>query len=282
MIYKYTTCEPIIAKIMADQDISDIGQRTTDIKEWIFEALEKIGAPQQYNHKESNTEDTPVLQIVNYQAQLPSDLVSLEQVACSHFNNGPWRSMWLSTGSFKIKPDKGDEGMGDFTTDESKQGMMNDDDIYPILVQFPTNKNTTNFAVDPQYFLKPGYIVTNIKEGYLKIAYKAIPTDDRGYPLIPDLASYQEAIYWYVMMKLSWPDYYSGKLRSEVYYGIKTSWNFYRKQAYAEAMMPNDDQMTSIKNEWLKLVPEIDEELTFNSNIGKQQKLWNDYYGRIY
>jgi len=83
-------------------------------------------------------------------------------------------------------------------------------------------------------------------------------------------------------MKLSWPLYYSGKLRSEVYYSIQSSWNFYRKQAYAEAMMPNDDQMTSIKNEWLKLVPEIDEELTFNSNIGKQQKLWNNYYGRIY
>jgi hypothetical protein len=25
MIYKYTTCEPIIAKILSDQDISDIG-----------------------------------------------------------------------------------------------------------------------------------------------------------------------------------------------------------------------------------------------------------------
>jgi len=28
--------------------------------------------------------------------------------------------MWLSTGSFKLKPDAGDAGMSDFTTDESK------------------------------------------------------------------------------------------------------------------------------------------------------------------
>jgi|WetSurMetagenome_2_1015567.scaffolds.fasta_scaffold1142415_1 hypothetical protein len=46
MIYKYTTCEPVIAKIMADLDIQDVGQRVTDIKEWIFEALDKIGAVQ--------------------------------------------------------------------------------------------------------------------------------------------------------------------------------------------------------------------------------------------
>jgi len=46
--------------------------------------------------------------------------------------------------------------------------------------------------------------------------------------------------------------------------------------------MPNEDQMTSIKNEWLKLVPEIDEEDTFNSNIGREQRIWSNYYGRIY
>jgi hypothetical protein len=48
MIYKYIKCESVIAKIMADLNISEKNQRITDIREWIFEAVEKIGAPMQY------------------------------------------------------------------------------------------------------------------------------------------------------------------------------------------------------------------------------------------
>ena len=64
----------------------------------------------------------------------------------------------------------------------------------------------------PEYFIKPGWIVTNRRKGFIKLAYKAIAVDERGYPLIPDLTSYQEAIYWYVVMKLTFPKFMSGKL----------------------------------------------------------------------
>jgi hypothetical protein len=45
MIYNYTRCESVIAKIMADLDMSEKNVKITDIKEWIFEAVDKIGAP---------------------------------------------------------------------------------------------------------------------------------------------------------------------------------------------------------------------------------------------
>ena len=45
MIYKYTKCESVIAKIMADANMSDKDLRVSDIREWIFEAIDKIGAP---------------------------------------------------------------------------------------------------------------------------------------------------------------------------------------------------------------------------------------------
>lgn len=97
----------------------------------------------------------------------------------------------------------------------------------------------------PTYWIKPGWIVFNKQEGFAKLSYKAIATDERGYPLIPDLASYQEAIYWYVMMKLNFPKFLQGKLggrakfNTNIYYYIQQQWNFYRNQAYAESMMPN-------------------------------------------
>ena len=67
-------------------------------------------------------------------------------------------------------------------------------------------------AEDVTFFTKPGWIVVNRKNGFVKLAYKAIATDERGYPLIPDSAAYQEAIYWYVMMKLNFKKFLNGKL----------------------------------------------------------------------
>jgi hypothetical protein len=45
MIYNFTKCESVIAKIIADLDSSESRLRITDIREWIFEAINKIGAP---------------------------------------------------------------------------------------------------------------------------------------------------------------------------------------------------------------------------------------------
>lgn len=137
---------------------------------------------------------------------------------------------------------------------------------------------------DPKYWVKPGWIVLNKQEGYVKLAYKAIATDERGYPLIPDLASYQEAIYWYVMMKLNFPKFLKGTLggrarySQNTYFYLQQQWNFYRNQAYAEAMMPNESEMRSIKNEWHKLIPDWDSDDTFFDNVGERQLNYNDYY----
>jgi hypothetical protein len=53
MIYKYIKCESVIAKILTDLNMTEKNNRITDMREWIFEAIEKIGAPMQFISKES-------------------------------------------------------------------------------------------------------------------------------------------------------------------------------------------------------------------------------------
>lgn len=147
-------------------------------------------------------------------------------------------------------------------------------------------KYISNFGDEkPEYFIKPGWIVTNKRKGFIKLSYKAIAVDERGYPLIPSLSSYQEAVYWYVVMKLTFPKFMSGKLggrgvnsAANVYYYTQQQWNFYRNQAYAEAMMPTADDMQNIKNDWNKLIPDWDANDTFFKDINKEQLTYNDYY----
>ena len=122
---------------------------------------------------------------------------------------------------------------------------------------------------------KPGYIMTNIPEGFVKVSYYAIFTDEEAMPMIPDIESYKEAIFWYVTMKLMYPKKLKCQISQGDYYDIRNSYNFYRKQAYAEAMMPGTDEIESIKNTWNKLYTEFDDHDTFFSTTGDEQNIYN-------
>ena len=278
MIYKYTSCESVIAKIMADLDQSEKGNRVTDMREWIFEAIEKIGAPMQYIQVE-----TEPIQIEDHQVPIPDDLHDLNSLAWSPKPDGVWIPMRSNNAAFK-EPHRQYTRPGAAGLPPMKHKLPTTQS------EFFTNQGTLPLERalgdlhEPLYFIKPGWVVTNKAKGFIKMVYKAIATDNRGYPLIPDLASYQEAVYWYVVMKLKFPKYLNGSLGGHrkyapsVYATITQNWNFYRNQAYAEAMMPTEGDIRSIKNEWTKLIPDWDSDDTFFQSSGQRQLNFNDYY----
>lgn len=321
MIYKYTKCESVIAKIMADSNMSEKDIRITDIREWIFEAVEKIGAPMQYIRRESGHDGCPVFHIHEGQIPIPEDLESLITVAYSSSENGPFIQVrkddkplhrhaphYHTPHTIHIGPahDPANIVMEDeqdemYLTEYGPVNKYTHIPRQPMVYKQPTTLSQVYTEMstptreriqrmvgeleDVTYFVKPGWIVLNKPTGYVKLVYSAIATDERGYPLIPDKASYQEAIYWYVMMKINFPKFLTGSLGGRTKYNFNTyaylqqQWNFYRNQAYAEAMMPNDGEMMSIKNEWNRLIPDYDDDRYLFHNIGREQLLYNDRYG---
>jgi hypothetical protein len=135
-----------------------------------------------------------------------------------------------------------------------------------------TGQTDTN---DITYIVQGNFIKTNIESGYLQIAYLAMPIDIKGYPLIPDDQGYIDAIYWYIVNKLYYPKWRDGRIRDAVYQHSNASWNYYCKQAYGNAMMPDTDQMEAIKNSWVRLVPEMNEHSTFFTSLGQAQVIHN-------
>jgi hypothetical protein len=125
-----------------------------------------------------------------------------------------------------------------------------------------------------QYNIKPGWVVTNIPYGYLKLSYNAVPTDEDGYPLVPDIASYMEACYWYITMKYHFKAYLQGQVRDRVYYDMRHSWNFYRQQAYAELMLPTIDELESYKNQWNRLIPDMNSHDNFFNDSNEPERLY--------
>lgn len=285
MIYNYTKCESVIAKIMADLNISEKNLRITDMREWIFEAVDKIGAPMQYVTKESGVDGEPILRIEDYQVPIPCGLQVLDAVAYGNGPEGPWMPMRTETSVFK-------RHQPHFLRNCASNRPIPEKPITTLAQAYSRNRVrdleralAANKASELTYFIKPGWIVTNRKKGFIKLAYKTIATDERGYPLIPDLSSYQEAVYWYVVMKLNFPKYLLGKLGGKgvntaqnTYFYIQNQWNFYRNQAYAECMMPTAGDMETIKHDWNKLIPDYDSSDSFFKNQGQEQIILNDYY----
>lgn len=288
----------VIAKIIADLDLKEDEVKITDIREYIGEAMEKIGAIQQLEHKVEN------IPVIGYQAKLPCDLYRLNQVAFSFENSCGWLPMRKVTNSFGVytKCDKCDPNMiiGDnalMPLVKNLYNLIDDRAALDIINSDPNVKKTLSALVNQytipsvngrlivgnpaslngslQYSTKPGYITVNVPCGWVKISYHAIITDEDSMPMIPDNPSYFEAIFWYVAMKLSYPKYLKGQLTQNIYYDMKNSWNFYRRQAYAEAMLPGPDEIESIKNDWHKLYTEFDDHDTFFATTGDEQIIYN-------
>lgn len=284
MIYKYTKCESVIAKIMADSDMSEKNIRITDIREWIFEAVEKIGAPVQYVQRESGQDGVPVFEIHDRQIPIPDDLESLQSVAYSS-NGSNWVQARKDESSFKVPTNITHRQHYIPKQPPVQPAIVHRSQLLGIngstaLLDAIQNRN----VMEPTYWIKPGWIVLNKEKGFVKLSYKAIATDERGYPLIPDTASYQEAIYWYVMLKLNFPKFLKGQLGGRLKFNMATysyiqrQWNYYRDKAYAEAMMPNEGEMLSIKNEWTKLIPDWSADENLFKETGQKQLNFNDYY----
>lgn len=294
----------VVAKVIADLDLKEDQIRITDIREWIMEGILKIGAIQQYEHK------VAILPIECHQVALPCDLYKLGQVAFSFCNGGGWLPMRKATSSFGVFHDRECsnepcmlipdtamfplvKNMFNLNTDREALEKLNEDTnlrqtLSILLNQWTVgtvngkfvpgvvdHRDGTMFSNELQYTTKPGYINTCMPRGFVKISYYAIYTDEDSMPMIPDLESYKEAIYWYVTMKLMYPKKLKGQISQGDYYDIRNSYNFYRKQAYAEAMMPTVDDLTTISNIYNKLYPEINDQDTFFSTSGDEQNIYN-------
>ena len=256
MLYNNVSVRQVISKVLTDNNLQEETHRISDMIEWAGEAMEKINAFPSLEIHVAGKEGEEALTVTNYQAALPANLHQVIQVAYAEEDNydGPFYPMRYSSGSFNAN--KGITIPDSTTTEDEKA-------------------NQTGFSIDLTYVITPGYIKINAQTGLLILAYTSIPIDEEGYPMVPNDTGFIDALYWYITMKLLYPMWVQGTIRDAIYYDARRSWNYYSKQAYGNAMMPNPDQMESIKNTWNRLIPELGDHNGFYSTTGQRQEIRN-------
>lgn len=255
MTYNAVSSQAILAKVYRDFGIDDPSWEI-DAIEWIGEALEFIGAGVPMEKKEVWTD------VNDHTAKLPEDLIYLTSVQV--VNNAPLKDDW-KTSDFPYDLDKVQDkkkwklprqnsithdGIGDSSTDRvyeyGDQSTSSD--------SYESPKDSAPLFRDGEvesYVLNPNYIHTTFETGLILFVYKGVPTDNDGFPLVPDHVKFKEACSWYIAKKL--------KLRGNAQVSVDYStanqmWNKRCTQARNQANFPDLDKYEEFLQHWTQMV----------------------------
>lgn len=283
-VYKNITSRAIIRKIMRDLQTTD-DNWIDDAIEWMGEALEHIGASAQLEEKGC------VLTIKNYRADLPADLYYINQVA---INNNVLPSVENELTEILTKIDSLKEDL-EANPDQNVIRELRDltnrlvvlENIYlaDTASLQPLAYSTTNFPkaihctdcvnelakCKESYFIDAGTIKTSFVSGKVCLSYKAFPTDDIGFPMVPDDISFKEALFWYVYKKLLLG---GTQIPNGINYVFaEQQWKYYCTQARNAAVFPDIDKWESFLNQWVRMIPNMNRQNNGFENLGTREML---------
>lgn len=258
---KYVSCQEIIREVFRDNKYT-YNLPWQDAIEWAVDAIELIGAPMALQPKQAK------ICIENYRGMLPCNMHTLIQAAGSFdcINVFPMRSStntfhpthncettWLNTellGATNISSGT-QVPIGQDISGNPVYELNGENIIFPGAI---TNTSKSIMSTDATYDLNDNFIFTNFEEGYVFIAYKGIPVDEEGFPLIPDNRRYKEAVKSFIRQKVDYILWRTGELDERMFKYSEQEWLFYVGSAGNAARMPNYDGMQSILNQ-MKLIP---------------------------
>lgn len=109
-------------------------------------------------------------------------------------------------------------------------------------------------STEESYTVLPNYIKTSFESGDLFISYLALPTDENGYPLIPDNQYFMDALFWYCYRQMLLKGYQS-RVKEITYFFADEKWRFYCTAARNQANYPSIDEYERFGQIWKGLLP---------------------------
>lgn len=182
------------------------------------------------------TEQTEVIEIKDYRGILPCNLESIIQIR-THRNCGHhYRVFRYSTDNFHMSDNKQD-------------------------------------SYDLTYKVQGDVIFTSMKKGSIEIAYRAIPVDNDGYPMIPDSSPFIRALELYIKKQVFTVLFDLGKITPQVYNNCLQEYAWAVGAAQSDLIKPSIDELESITNSWNTLIPRVTQHKTGFVNNGVQEKI---------
>jgi len=124
------------------------------------------------------------------------------------------------------------------------------------------------------HHISGGWLKTNVPEGdTIFFHYKGFPIDENGYPKIPDVFSFKEAIFWYIIYKMFMRGFEHPNKQIN-FNMVYQQWLKYCSQAEAESKLMDLPKMDTFKNKWVRLIPNIHPLENYNTDSNPEDILF--------
>lgn len=202
--------------------------------DYTVDFMDIVGIPAVYEDKFHDTD------IVNYRAKLPCDFIDDIQLLISTSPRG--NNMATAR-----------EATDTFHADYSCNKLS----------------RTSDFT----YSIGNGYIFTSIETGKLKLAYKAIKTDEEGYPLLPANRTFLNALEWFIKYKYYTILWEEGRIEDKRYENTKQEYAWAVGQCETDMKRLSLAKAESFFNSFRTLIPRDNEFSKRFMNTGNKEYL---------
>lgn len=110
---------------------------------------------------------------------------------------------------------------------------------------------------EPAFKLQGRIIFTSIKNCKVRVAYKAIPVDKDGYPLLIDNGIYLKTLELYIKKELFLVLFETGKVSAAVIQNVQQDYAWRAGQLQRELTNPSLSEMESICRMWTAMIPRM-------------------------
>lgn len=245
-IDKYTSIRSILERVYADTGYQfEIPH--DDLILWTVECMDLIGYPLTYIPKIVGINNNTDYDFSNYRVPLPCDFHKLQAIAVNgvpaEYRTNSFHNLLdgKCCGFNNVSPSIYDQFTTVAGSFSPQEGVLSPS-TYTQIVTFDINDN---------------YITFNIQTGKACIAYWAFPVDDDGFPIIPDDTKYKRAVQNYLIYKVDYRLWRQGFIEDKVYKESQLNWEWSIKSATNHLKMPSVDQMETLKNSLITLIPKF-------------------------
>lgn len=184
------------------------------------------GYPQFYQDKIN------IVDIKNFRGLLPCDLISIIQVKDIGTNVCLRAMTDTFTPGLKPKPDMRNQ----------PKDLLNNMKP-PVDTYIPPMQE---YREEPSFKTQGRIIFTSFPEGRVEIAYKAIPVDEDGFPLLIDNETYLNALEAYIKVKVFTVKFDTGKIQAGVLSNAQTEYAWASHLLLSEMTTPSMAEMESM------------------------------------
>lgn len=116
-------------------------------------------------------------------------------------------------------------------------------------------------------------LYTSFKTGDVMVAYKSIPVDDEGFPLLIDNSVFMKTLEAYIKREVFTILFDMGKINGAVLQNTQQQYAWLAGQLQSEFTIPSISEMESLKNSWCTLLQRTNEFKRGFSSLGREENI---------